>query len=364
MAALGDDNMQAKANASNAISGPTIDVEVKLDLVTSASINKYSFARPRPISLSSKAVVIDAKTTDVLLGDFRRYNHTAGTPIAANDYTQNRNPTGSTFTIGLTTYIYELNIKELNSATTDWNVDMYLSASDRANQINKHHSWNGAIAWTTVTPLTGHSNQQTQKPVGAFQALVISDVPTAGLTDEDVIYCDVWLGTSGGIEHIRFADTYTDVTIHKTLDPITSKVGPNVSVTGYTFAYGVVTTGASTKASADKSQSNGSTTYGTAGDPLRWYLVGGKGSPIRYYRIGDIDVTVNHVIKNPEGGTTQNTTQIHNGVLNTAGASSNQSDNGTLGSSYSWAFDDNADLEITINDETGITEYDLGEGAP
>jgi len=119
-----------------------------------------------------------------------------------------------------------------------------------------------------------------------------------------------------------------------------------------TAVWPVVTTGASAKTATDFTESNGSTSYGT----FYWYLVGIKGS--NYYRLGSVAAVVNLAIP----GNTD--TEIFNSTLNAAGASSNQSASGTLAASESWAWDDECDLEATVADWTGFTEYDLGTTPP
>jgi len=349
--ALGDNDI----NHSNVSTELGISVGTDRDqtsLTRHASINKYSFFRSGSISpnVTTKLVELTAPSSDDLLGDFRRYDQSAGTPRAATDYTQNWGPSGTTMTVTLVTYIEELNIKELNGSATHFGVDFYLSSSDRTNQINKHHSKAIAISFSAVSPPPGHTNNQTQKPSSTSQALVISDVPTAGLSDDDVLYCDTYLSNSGlTSEYVRFDDTYTDVTTHKYTNPFVDAYGPNYSPVpaGYTFVSIAVTNSSSNNSAVDFTESNGSTTYGT----FYWFVYGLKAGT--YYRIGSSNVTVQLRIP---GGTD---TQIFNSSLNAAGASSNQSSSGTLSTSQSWVWDDEADLVITANDWSTITEYAL-----
>lgn len=326
-------------------------------LTRHANISRWSFRRPGSISpnITTKQVNFTALSGNDKIGDFREYNQSASTPTAATDYTQNWGPGGSTMSITLVTTVGELNIKELNASATHWGIDIYLSSSDRSSQINKHHSKVIAINFTTVSAPSGHTNNETEKPSSTTQILSITDVPTLGITTpDDTLYCDVYLTNSGqSFEYVRFADSYTDISTHENQNPFVDAYGPNYSPppSGYTFVALSVTDSSSNNSAVDFTESNGSTTYGT----FYWFLWGLKGST--YYRIGSSDLTVELRIPG------KTATEIFNGTLNAAGASSNQSASGTLSGSENWEYNDEADLYVTAHDWSTITEYAL-PGSP
>lgn len=379
MAELPSSDIKMKSTAGPAVGlgAVNFDIELRQDLCNYNLINQYAFFRPQPIRVHSTTKIPEldtpAPSSNRKLGDFRRYDKDASTPVAASDYTQNYGP-GGNIDITLTTYIYSLNLKELEPSTTlYWVVDIYLTSGNRSAQINRHHRATQAVSFTSETPPSGHTNNQTQKPVGDFQNITVTGISTVGLTQpDDVLYCDTYISNSGVTsELVRFSDSYTDVDVHEYAHPYIDSHGPNLTpvckvndgggdVT-FTFMAIAVTDSSSNSSGVDFQETNGSTNYGGSG--FYWFIYGLAGS--NYYRIGNRDVTVEI-----QGDVTS--TEIFNGTLNNAGASSNETDSGTLSGGDSWSYDDVADLVATSVDWTTSTVltpgsnevYDMGTTAP
>ena len=323
-----------------------------------SGINKWSFYRPGSISANAttKLVELTADTTPYKMGDFRRYNHTALTPHAAADYTQNWGPGGSTMSVTLATYIERLNVKELVPSTTMYfTVDYYLSSANRAAKTSRQRRQTFLLNLSTETPPAGHTNNQTQAPSSSFQLLTDTGVPTSILTKpNDVLYCDTYISDLSSTELIRFDDSYTDISTHEVANPITSKAWGNWTPVpaGYTFIATAVTNSSSNGTGVDFTETI-DTTYGL----FYWFVYGLKGT--HYYRIGDAVVTT---VLRIAGKT--DTPILTAGALKTAASNSNESASGTLAGGASWAYDDEGDIVITAADWTGMSEYDLGTTAP
>lgn len=329
------------------------------DLCNDSGIKKYSFYRSRPIELdgSLNVVLSTAPTTDRKLGDFRRYNHTPLTPKAANDYTQNWGPGGLTMTVSLNTFIERLNIKELIPSTTMYfTIKFYLSSANRSAETNVKRTYTVLLTLASETPLTGHTNNQTQAPASSTQLVVDTAVPTDNglVSPDDIWYCDTYISDISGNALLRFDDGYTEVNTHEVANPITSKAWGNWTPvpSGYTFVAVAVTDSSSNNSGVDFAETI-DTTYGL----FYWFVYGLKGS--NYFRLGDAVVTA---VLRIAGNT--DTALLTAAALNTAGVSSNQSDSGTLANSETWAFDDEGDVVLTAVDWTGFSEYDMGTSAP
>ncbi len=357
MAELAASDMEAKADASNAISGPTTNVKVKADLCNAGNIDKWSFYRPQPIQANTSTKLVELgtiPTTDRKLGDFRRYNHSPLVPKAAVNYTQNWGPGGATMSVTLATFIERLNVKELVPSTTMYfTIDYYLSSANRAAKTSRQRRVTILVSLSAETPPTGHTNNQTQAPSSSFQLLTDSGIPTAILTKpDDVLYCDTYISDLSSNELVRFDDSFTDVFTHERQNPFTDAYGPNRAPvpSGYTFVATAVTDGASNNSGVDFAETI-DTTYGL----FYWFVYGLRAGT--FYRIGSATITA--VLRIP--GNTD--TEIHNGALKVAASNSNESDSGTLADSATWAFDDQGDVVITSHDWTGFTEWAM-PGSP
>ena len=363
MAELAADNITVTIVCGALGISPVTNILIRDHLCNASNINKWSFYRSRPISLdgSKNVVLSSAPTSDRKLGDFRRYNHTALTPKAANDFTQNWGPGGATFTITLVTFIERLNVKELLPSSTPYlTTKYYPSATDRTNKTNVIRTNTVLLTLSAESPPAGHTNNQTSAPSSSSQIVIDSGVPTSAVSSpDDILYCDTYISDISGNELVRFDDSFTDVSTHELTNPFVDAFAPNLGSVpaGYTSVFPVVTDSSSNHSGVDFAQSNGNSTYGT----FYWYLVGIKAGS--FYRLGSVAAVATLRIRNPEGGSLENETQIFNSTLNAAGGSSNQSASGTLSSSYLWAFDDVGDVEVTVSSWTGFTEF-LLPGAP
>jgi hypothetical protein len=325
-----------------------------------------SFYRPGALAIngSTKLISRTAGSNNDKLGDFRSYNHSAATPLAPANWTKNWGPGGTTISITHAIRVEELNLRELTAgAAPYWTVRYYLSSANRAADTSRQRTYTAAASESSNTPPTGHTNNQTNRPSGATETgFTDANFPVSILVSnpDDILYCDIFLSDISGNIIARLGTTtahsYTDLTTHELSNPFDDGCGPALSgaPSGYTTVFPVVTSSSSAKNGVDYTESNGGSTYGT----FYWYLAGLKSS--NWHRIGGVSCTANLKIRNPEGGSLENTTQIHTGSLNAAGASSNQSASGTLSSSYNWAYDDVGDVECTVSDwVTGFSEYQL-----
>ena len=322
-------------------------------VVQSSNINKWAFFRPRPISINAttKLVEIDAKTTDLKLGDFRRYDHTAAVATSAADFTHPYS--GSSTSLSVPVWPYALNIKELFPSTLTstylrWN--LYTSAANRTAGTPIYASFSQALDPTWVEAQTsiptGHSNQETQK-FKSSPLLPTASVSTTSLTKpNDILYADTFIANSGGTALMRFNDGYTTITMHELQAAYIDGTGattnspPTGSAPGgadWTVVFPVLTTSSSSYLDTDFSPS------GTTAGSWYFYLAGRSGST--WYRLGNASVHLELKIRN--GGVLQSTTTLINGTLNNAGASSNEaSGNPTLGDTHTWALDDVGELEV------------------
>ena len=165
-------------NAMNTLLGTSYTS--RRDLCNDSGIDKWSFYRSRPIGLDgSKNVILPtAPTTNRKLGDFRRYNHVSLVPKAANNYTQNWGPGGTTMTVSLMTFIERLNVKELIPSTTMYfTIKFYLSSADRSSETNVKRTYTILLDLATETPPVDHTNNQTQAPSSSTQLVVDTAVP-------------------------------------------------------------------------------------------------------------------------------------------------------------------------------------------
>jgi hypothetical protein len=78
--------------------------------------------------------------------------------------------------------------------------------------------------------------------------------------------------------------------------------------------------------------------------------------------VGSVSVVAELKIRNAVTSALNNTTSVFSGAM--PGASvGNKQISGTLSSSYVWGYDDIGDIEVTVADWTGFTEY-LLPGSP
>ena len=360
-----------------------------------ANVNKFSHFRSRPIQVSGSLLcqfVSPAPTTNRKLGDFRRYDHAALTPeliynsTPPNTYAYGPWSSGTvTFTIQCNAYQWNL-IEATANSILYWQFDYYLSSTNRASGTSRFRRFtdttNILIAQTGIPP--GHTNSEVGK---ATYTMTVQDTgfdPSAIVQPDDTVYIDAYIVNNAGTAVARVGtskpDSYLDISFHEYTTPFIDASGPFVTPApkvnvgagdvSFTFVAVKVTNASSGKNGVDFAQTAGSSSYGGAG--FYWYIYGLAGS--NYYRIGSRTVTA--VLRLPGGTLLRSSpgtdTTVLSGALNTAGASSNENDSGTLAAGQTWLYDDEADIVITSVDWTAATVltpgagevYDLGTTAP
>lgn len=216
-------------------------------LTRHASINKWSFYRSGSISanVTTKLIELTAPSNNDKLGDFRGYNHNALTPYLYDGYPSGLyyGPGGTSFTFTTIVYLEELNVRELSSGSVPYIVIKYYpSATDRTNGTNVIQTTSTLVSETSVTPPTGHTNNQTAKPSSASQ--IINDTfDVADIPAGNIVYLDVYIGNNGGSTiYGRFgssiSDSYDEVTIYENQYPeITTSGFITGMPTGYTVGF-------------------------------------------------------------------------------------------------------------------------------
>ena len=174
---------------------------------------------------------------------------------------------------------------------------------------------------------------------------------------DDTIYVKVFLVDNGDNMKFLFDDAEIDISTHEVANPITSKAWGNWTPVpsdgdgSFTFVAVAVTNSSSNDTAIDFAETI-DTTYGL----FYWFVYGLQGST--YYRLGSAVVTaVLRIAGNAD------TTLLSAAALNAAGASSNQSDSGTLANSETWALDDEGDVVLTAVNWSGFTKHAIS-GAP
>ncbi len=328
-----------------------------------ASINKYSWYRSRPIQLDGNLLceLAAAPANDRLLGNFRRYSHAALIPSLFYNPAMTKNYTGvGTFQFIIPCLPERMNLYELsNTDPMYWRTIYYLSATDRTNDTNRYGSYTDTTNILSTEdgkggldqPI-GHTNDQLKSPTSSIQLFTDPAFDPSGLvTNPDIVYMDTFIVDNGDNMKIRVgtavSDSHLDITFMQVTAPFHSKTGPYVSGAppGYSVVIPVVTTNASSYLGIDQVYTNGDTTYDTF-----WYLAGLSGDT--WYRLG----TVSAVATITGVGST---TTIQNGALQTAGASSNEHDTGTLASSAAWNTGEVGELNVTVASWSGVTSYAL-----
>lgn len=332
------------------------------DLCNYSGISPWSFYRPRPITVDgSKQIIMSSPTTNRKLGDFRRYDHAAIQPKPNDDFAVAYS--GSTMSLSIIIWLYRLNVKELFGGSTPYLTrDVYLSSTDRANQVNLYDRQTVTINLSAESPPAGHTNNQTEAPTADFQLIIDGTFPTTSLSKPvDTLYVDTFLSNAGGDTIARIPDSYTTVTVTELEDPYVDKTGLFLPTAppGFTVAFPVITNNNSNHTAIEFAQSVGNTTTGS----WYWYIAGLNGAT--WYRLGSVDVEITMRNTNSVLGF-QSDTLLLDGTLPAAGASSNLfSNNLTLDGGDTWALGDVGDLRHTggaIN-WAGVTQYAL-PGSP
>lgn len=324
-------------------------------LVRHASVSKWSWFRPRPISANAttKLVEIDSTSDNDKLGDFRSYNHSAVAPSLPSDWQQNYSGTPTAETLTFNININELNIYELSSGSDVYYVfKAYLSTSDRTNGTNQFGSTTSVLVPRTTTTIpTGHTNNQTYKADSSSQQIDV-DIDTTSLNKpNDIVYYDVYLGSNGGgTVYARFDDSYVDVTMWQYQTPYIAARGiPDLSPpTGYSQFEVCCTDASSTQCSSAVENMTQGTTNATFYHSQRGLR---NSTPIEYRRVASTGTTVRLTITNARDGTgyPKYVTILSSGSY---GTSSNVYYN-TTSLGHTWQWDDVATLEIVTNGTIG-----------
>jgi len=238
-------------------------------LTRHATINKWSFYRPGSIAPNaSDFVTLTAPSANDKLGDFRGYNHSATAPYTPADFNVNWGPGGTYATFEFLIYLNELNIKELFPSSTPYiTVKYYLTTTARDSQTGAlADSYTVAVALTTNSPPTGHTNNQTQKLASSTQLVSDTTFQVASIVSpNDIVYCDIFFSDSSGNQVVRFgsalSDGHVDVNTHERQYPWVDSVGTCVTRSGYTGCHTEINNVASSCTGADVALIVGSTAY-------------------------------------------------------------------------------------------------------
>jgi hypothetical protein len=197
------------------------------DLVGAAGLNKYSFYAPGQLSVDGASdVVLTPPTVNLRLGDFRLYNHTANTPAAQTNYTQNWGPAAGDFNFTIAWYPQNMNIKAFAVPGDYLTVNAYESAVNRTNEASVIFTQTTSITFSAVSPtLTDHSRTKANPDVKASSTSTVqlTAFPYAYvLVEGTIIYFETFISDMYGARKINLgvrANGYTDITFHRSVMP-------------------------------------------------------------------------------------------------------------------------------------------------
>ncbi len=307
-------------------------------LVGASNLNKYSFYAPGSLSVDANYdVVLTPPASNYKLGDFRLYNHSALTPGAQSNYTQNWGPGASDFDFAVSWFPQNMNIKCFAVPGDYVTMDFYPTATDRTNQTNRIKRQITAITFNSITPLTGHTRQPYYQASSTQAPVWIYGYPYAGLSDPNTtIYMETYISDLTGNRKINLgtrSNNYTIVTFHKNQIPYITKSGNITPVpSGYTSAWIEITSGLTLcDTSGNLSQTFGGSTFGFY---ARIRSVYGA----NYRIIEQTACTVTLTLR----GESQT---VYSSPLNYNGSATYIS--GTLSNGKTWAYDDAATITAT-----------------
>lgn len=313
------------------------DITVK-DICAYASQNAYSFYGPWTLATDgSKNVTISYGANDYRLGDFRSYNHSAATPAAANNFTQNWGPGGTTFDLTIVSFPYELNVLDADSNAIYITYNAYLSSANRAAETSRHDRDINSALFTDIsgTKLADHIRDQDDRihstHIDTFVGMAIGGLSTPN----DIIYLDTYLSDASGNRLVNLGSVsggYTEITTHERQPPEIFASG-NISgpPSGYTVIYPVLA--ATSGNCLDDSPLSGGT-VGTTNISFYFGFHGIYGSDTRAVEATSVTIQIEY------DGETKNV------VLGTVSHTAKSSVSTTLPGSKTWQYDKDADISI------------------
>lgn len=311
------------------------DITVK-DICAYASQNPFSFYGPWTLGVdSNKTPIINYGSNNYKLGDFRSYNHSAATPAAANNFTQNWGPGGTTFDLTIVSFPYELNVLGANANAQYITYNAYLSSANRAAETSRHDRDINSALFSTITALAGHIRSQTQR-IQSTHIDTFVGMATAGLsTPNDTIYLDTYFSDASGNRLVNLGSVsggYTEITTHEKEDPEINVSG-NISSppSGYTVIYPVLAT-TSGNCLDDSPLAGG--TVGTTTIAFYFGLHGIYGSETRSVEATSVTIRITY------DGSTKDV------VLGTVSHNSKSSVSTTLPGSKTWQYDKDATISV------------------
>jgi len=346
MAEISVDNVSLDAMKTH--TGETGTTDGLEAVVQSATIEKWSFYRPRPniANASTKLVEIQAKTTDLKLGDFRKYDDASIEP-ALNETSRTYTYVGAAaVSVSVKPQGEDLNVKELSGSDPYWRTEYYKTSGDRAAGTNLFASDTTAMATVAVTPPVGHSMQETIRPASGFQLITKALTTTTFTKPTQLIYTTTFITNSGDTEDIAKFTTgmYGTWTCTQQQIPKISESGPNFSIGGYTTSFMVVTVGSSDCAGVDMDSGNSNVIVFTNNASFYIHLVGRSGGT--WYRLGATSISLKIVVDGVDY--TMNTSSL------SSSGNTQEVTNDFWGTAKNWAYDDIG--EVTIVSVSGVSQ--------
>jgi hypothetical protein len=224
------------------------------DVVGYATQNKFSFYGPGVLSTdANKDMVLTVPTSNYKLGDFRSYNNSAATPAAFTNFQHNYTGT-SPVNITLVSLPAEMNVLAADSSATYITYNAYLTTKARSGESSRFDQDINPALFTTITPLTGHSRNQSSK-IHATHVDTFVGMTTSTLSKpDDYIYMDTFFSNVSGTRLVNLgsvAGGYSQLTMHQQQNPWVDSVGTCVSRSGYTGSHTEINNVASSCTGAD-----------------------------------------------------------------------------------------------------------------
>lgn len=212
-------------------------------LCGSTGQNQFSFYGPGDLYADgSDQAVINFGTMVNNLGDFRQFNQSSNDPKSATDFTLNWGPSGSTTSSVIPAFPEAMNIKNISTSGTHLTYKFYYSSANRDSESGSFYTFTTPITFNTITPLSGHTRNQTQR-ANSTQTPNITSIPTGGMsTPNDLIYVETYISNNIGTRICNLGSSrsrgYTTITFHKLQSPyITASGNITPPPSGWTAAF-------------------------------------------------------------------------------------------------------------------------------
>ena len=205
-------------------------------LVGVSGLNKYSFYAPGELSVTgtspNQSLVLTPPTTIFKLGDYRLYDKDVSGPAPPSSNTESTalayGPTGLYVADFVRTWLArELNIKAISGVKENSyyyaTMNFYKTEANRTDQVSVWHTQTFAINFSSITPLVGHTRNQSEQVVSA-QICTVSSLPVATLTTPNHhLYAECFISQSDGTRVLNLgparSDGYFDCWVHLRSEP-------------------------------------------------------------------------------------------------------------------------------------------------